>query len=332
MSDSSSAWEKRVKEGLFQEERFTDDMKLTVLGAIERRPRRIAGLWPKLTGTAAACLAALLLVVYWPSGSVDTARPQGSAAGVESALRFQPLEVRTLERGQTIYEAAPDILPGLSNKYSPLRNMDYVEQIPLKDIELIDEKEIPGFGTTLRYTLKNNDDLPKSDGTGKIIIYFGFVIEGLSEPGQLFHYGFGYLDGDDFSVTRLFGQEVLKIDRQLCRIDGEACVFYVMKDENGVSTFADFKAATYERDLDGDGREEAIVATHKQNQIYIFKEDQGRLQWASVREALGTGSEDRVVYDEAAGLFEIYTSAAEQGDSVRIYAYTQGNKLAEVVQ
>ncbi|RED59415.1 hypothetical protein [Cohnella phaseoli] len=331
MSDGSSAWEKRVKEGLFQEERFTDEMKLKVLGAIERRPRRIAGLWPRLAGTVAACLAALLLVVYWPSGSVDTARPQGAAAGAEKAMTFQPLEARILTKGQTIYGSDPDILPGLSNKYSPLRNTGYVEQIPLTDIELIDKKEIPGFGTTLRYTLINNEDLPKSDKNG-IIVYFGFVIEGLSKPGQLFHYGFGYLDGDDFSATRLFGQEVLKIDRQQCRIDGEACAFYVKKDEGGVSTFAEFDAATYERDLDGDGREEAIVATHKQNQIYIFKEEHGRLQWASVREALGAGNEDRLVYDEAAGLFEVYTPSAEQGDGVRIYAYTQDNKLAEVVQ
>jgi len=331
MSNSSSAWEKQVKEGLFQEERFTDDMKLTVLGAIERRPRRMAGLWPKLAETAAACLAALLLVVYWPSGSVDTARPQGAAAGAEKTLTFQPLEARILTKGQTIHGSDPDILPGLSNKYSPLRNTGYVEQIPLTDIELIDKKEIPGFGTTLRYTLVNNEDLPKSDKNG-IIVYFGFVIEGLSEPDQLFHYGFGYLDGDDFSATRLFGQEALKIDRQLCRIDGEACVFYVKKDKGGVSTFAEFDAATYERDLDGDGREEAIVATHKQNQIYIFKEDQGDLQWASVRDALGAGAEDAVAYDELLGTFELHGREANGSGFTRTYRYGEDNRLVEVVK
>ncbi|QJC54066.1 hypothetical protein HGI30_22770 [Paenibacillus albicereus] len=75
-----------------------------------------------------------------------------------------------------------------------------------------------------------------------------------------------------------------------------------------VASFMQLDASSYERDWDGDGKEEAIVATRKQNQIYVFKEQDGRLLWTSIRDALQAGPNDALQYDDGLGVFRFLSA------------------------
>jgi len=316
----SYAWEDRVKKGLFKEQLFSKDMKMSVMEAVERRPMLAWTRWMKMAGAALACMIAAIILLSWQGDAKQALTEGASASAFEIPLVYKALDARTHKQGQTINEGDPNILPGLSNKYSPIENSGYIDQIPFSDIELTDKKDIPGFGTALLYEFKDRSQrIPRSDGRTD---YLGFEIEGLSGPGMLFNFGFGHLYEEELSATRLFGIDVLKIAPQKCRIDGDACVWYLKRDTNGVSTYASFAAATFERDLDGDGKEEAIVATYKENQIYIFREENGELLWVSLREALSADKQDDLYYDGNLGTFE--WRRAGEGGLVQKYRYAEG--------
>ncbi|MFC5471144.1 hypothetical protein ACFPPD_20865 [Cohnella suwonensis] len=328
MNDIRAPWENKVKQGLFSEDPFTEEMHATVLKAVDRRRRLPFRSWNGVAAAIAVCLMAVLLVIRpWEGNDGSAASGDEGLAGVTNAqsfpAAFHPLDAQVLPAGATIRENDPDILPGLSDKYTPLRNGEYAQRIPESDIDLIERKEIPGFGMAIRYTLKSESTVtaPKveKDG-GKKIAYFGFKLDGQPE-GTIVHFGTGHMYDLDFEMSRLFGQEVLKIAQAECRIDGESCVWYVRKGEGGVAELAMFSAASYERDLDGDGREEAIVATRKQNEIYVFKENGGKLSWTSVRNDLKAGPDDVVGYDESEGIF---TLARE--DSFASFRYSETDK------
>jgi len=330
MSEYSN-WQNKVKQGLFNEEIFTNEMKISVLEAADRNPKYSFRLWKSLAGVIIVCMTAGVLFLSWSSVQDQTAASMSPALtegvdGLNFPLTFKLLEARNLEEGEvTINEDDPDILPGLSNKYNPLENRGYTEQIPFSDIELIEQKEVKGFGTALHYILK-----PTSVSKHKLdreFEAFGFTIDGLSRAGTLFNYGTGHMYNLEMNMTRLFGQELLKIEQPICRTDGEACVWYLKKDAEGMSTYLQIQAATYEQDLDGDGREEAVVVTHKQNQIYLFKEAGGQLLWASVREALNAGKEDIIQYDDLQGIFTIHSFDEEKGESVSTYRYAAGEDV-----
>lgn len=326
-------WEGSVKQGLFQEVAFTGEMKRIVLETVDS-PIGLSGLpWKQLAGVAAICLLSVLLITGLPIS------PNGKMASNLTALDqravvFHPLEAEDSTYGMTISVQARDILPGLSNKFNPLLNETNgrIVQIPFSDIDLIAEREVEGFGTILRYTLKpgsatsNDPDIPGNDAPGNPE-NFGFVLKDAPQSDTLYHYGTGHMFDLQFSMSRLFGQEVLKIQQPVCRTDGEGCVWYLKKDATGqVSALMFLSAEGYERDLDGDGKEESIVVTHKQNQIYIFKEYNGRLSWASVRDILAAGTGDELTYDDASGVFTVLGA-----DAVRTYRYQEGrDRLVQV--
>ncbi len=328
MTENSLPWEERVKQGLFREERFTDEMKNAVLQAADRRSRWRYGKGIGLFGALAFCAAAFLMLSNLTGGG-GSYRTAGET-GERIPLAFKPLEARILQKGETIYGGDPGILPGLSNTHSPLVNTGYAEQISLSDINLIEKKEVPGFGTAFLYTVKEGTALKDSTVTKHESL--GLAIDGVSPEGTLYHYGTGHMYGLQMTMTRLFGQEALKFNQPLCRTDGEGCALYAKKDAEGLSTFATFSSLTYERDLDGDGLEEAIVVTYKQNQIYVFKEDEGRLLWASVRDALGAGAEDSISYDELRGTFELHGRETDGAVFIKTYGYGEDNRLVEVVK
>jgi hypothetical protein len=298
MNERQFDWENSVKQGLFSEETFSIEMQRSVLEAVDRHQGYFSRQWKHLAGTMVLCIFSIILTVNWLYDNNVNKAATDLSNRLSMPVIFQPLAARDLELGQIIYQADPDILPGLSNKYNPLKNKTngHIMQIPLSDIQLIDEKQIDGFGMALHYTLKP-DSVTPHDIKGNPD-YFGFMIHGSTQSETLYHYGMGHMYGQQFSMTRLFGQEVLKTEQSICRTDGESCVWYLKKDADGtVSSYLDLAAASYERDLDGDGKEEAIVATHKQNQIYIFKEQDGHLLWASVREVLKADLVDNIRYD-----------------------------------
>ncbi|MEK0317628.1 hypothetical protein [Cohnella sp. 56] len=309
MSDRSIEWENQVKQGLFADEIFSDEMKLSVLKAVERRPAYWSRQWMRLAGVVVLGIVAVMVAVNWPYGNADKA-VFVSSAEARLPVAFEPLAAREMKWGQVIAQADPDILPGLSNKYNPLTNETngYIPQIQLNDIQLLDERPIAGFGVALHYTLKPDSTAPNEIRGNPD--FFGFKVNGQAQPEMLYHYGTGHMYGLQFSMTRLFGQPVLKIEQTVCRTDGEACVWYLKKNSEGqVFTYMQLDAASYERDLDGDGKEEAIIVTRKQNQIYIFKEQDGQLLWASAREALKVSRDDSIQYDHVKGSFRIHSLA-----------------------
>ncbi|WP_276356082.1 hypothetical protein [Cohnella caldifontis] len=329
MNERSKDWEGRVKQGLFTEEVFSDEMKRSVLEAVDRQPGYFSWQWKRLAGAVVLGIISVILIANWPNGN-DNEAASGLSDEMKMPVIFKPLDARDWTPGQMITQSDPDILPGLSNKYNPLKNKTngYIRQIPFSDIQLIDEKQIDGFGTALHYTLKPDSENPHKLKENTEL--FGFTVNGSSRPGTLYDFGLGHMYDQQFSMTRLFGQEVLKIEQPVCRTDGEACAWYLKKDADGlVSSYMELDAASYERDLDGDGKEEAVVVTHKQNQIYIFKEQDGQLLWASIRDILKANQNDTIHYDDASGTFTVHSTGGE--DAVSVYLYKEGpNSLVRI--
>lgn len=325
MNDRPVDWESRVKQGLFTEEIFSSDMKRQVMDTLDRRPGYFSRQWKFLAGAVAL---SFISVIFAINGPYDFFGKGASGLKDEKGMPvvFQPLIASNWEMGETSNQADPDILPGLSNQYNPLRNKTngHIAQIPYSDIQLLDEKPIDGFGMALHYTLKPDSVTPHE--TNGDVDYFGFILNESSQPENLYHYGYGHLYDLQFSTTRLFGQEVLKIEGANCRTDGESCVWYVRKDSDGqVYSYMSLEAASYERDLDGDGKEEAVVVTRKLNQIYIFKEQDGKLLWSSVRETLKANQNDIIQYDDASGTFTIHSILGEGKYTDNVYAYKEGS-------
>lgn len=329
-------WQKMVKRGVFEEAGFTEQMKSNVLDTIGGKQRSGTGVfWKK--GLARVGMAAVAACIFaggiWlfdsPGGGLqEWVQGVKQAAGLQGDVRmagqgenivpitspeslqdsndderwsrelpvlYQTLDARIWKVGDISRSTDYDILPGLSNKFSPLRSADNVDVLPLSAMELLDSKELEGFGTLFHYNLAGEDKL--RHGTDEKLDYFGFAIEGISEPGTFYHYGLGHMyQLGEHTVTRVFGERALKVEQKQCRVDGEDCSWYLVYGEDGLSTHLDFSAKTYERDLDGDGLEEIIVTTLKRNQIYLFKEKDGLLEWASIREALGAERNEQLVY------------------------------------
>lgn len=333
-------WEERVKQGLFPELKLTERMKDAVLANVNQ-PRPIARFLDRFTSIKAMTIAIMMIAVIalaspWDYILEKDSEPNPSSRSgytdiiTEFDIAYTPLDARTLQPGETIYEADPDILPGLSNKHSPIHKDAAEHILSLSEIDLIDSRIIEGFGTLMNYTLLIEEPLDAS--VPKDTRYFGIQLDGISDPQTVFHVGYGHMfEMTEQRMTRIFGQSALKIEQEKCRIDGEACAWYYTVEQNKPMLYAMFSSKSYERDLDGDGIEEIIVATNKRNQIYIFKEENHLLYWASIRDIVKADPypDDLITYHEEDGTFSL-TSAEDS--SIRrkfIYAAEEG-KLQQV--
>ncbi|REK71859.1 hypothetical protein [Paenibacillus paeoniae] len=349
MSESRSDWQDAVKRGLFGKAEFNEEMKRSVLKEIDQTPAMQFHKHVRFIGMAALCVIVGAVLFYSTNGTpwgehasqqagvVEPTQPNDSSQVLERdaiglPVTFRYLEAKTLQKDEVIWESDEDILPGLSNKHSPLWKLYTAVELPLDEVEILDQRHVEGIGSVIRFTKMN--DTATQHGTDEKYDYIGFVIDGLSKPNTLLHYGLGHLYDDEILMTRLFGKEVIKIDVQTCRTDGESCAFYIHELDGSITTYAMFDAASYEYDLDNDGREEAIVTTYKQNQIYVFKEENGELLWASIRDSLGADHRDIVSYDRDKGWFTIRdaSSGDSQGSSVLTYRYEAATQSLVEVQ
>lgn len=358
-------WQQLVKQGLFEEAVFTEQMKGQVLDAIGtgQRYRSKAFFGKKLAraSLAAACIVAVGIWLFgspyaglqeWAGeikqaaglqedgGSVEQhgIKPPASAAqandeerwGRELAVEYKPLDAPIWKKGDISRSTDPDILPGLSNKFSPLKSASTIEEVKLSDIQLLDSRELKGFGTLLHYNLVHDDELKY--GTNEKLDYFGFAVKDVSEPGTLYHFGLGHMyEWGEPAVTHVFGDPALKIEQLQCRVDQEDCSFYFIYGEGGVKSSLTMSAKTFERDLDGDGLEEIVATTFKQNQIYLFKEKNGLLKWASIREIIGAKPDEQVAYLEQDGTFSL-TSPGDGLASVRYFSFQEGESKLVMVR
>lgn len=293
-------------------------------------PQQAAGSWARrlipnlLTAALSVVLITAVIGIISDSkirqGTQETADLAGASQPVELPVTYAVLDARTLQQGEIIYDSDRNILPGLSNKHSPFINHAIDEVISLHDIDLLHSKQVDGFGTLMHYRLLGEKDSDASTS------YFGFAIDGISEPDTIFHVGYGHMyELAQHRMTRIFDRTVLKVEQSVCRTDGEACAWYFAVDQNVPVLYAMFEAQSYEHDLDGDGAAEAVIATKKLNQIYIFQEENGQLQWASVRDILHANPEDELVYNEMDGTFQM--TASDSGEK-SIYAYSpHGDQL-----
>jgi hypothetical protein len=362
-------WQQLVKQGLFEEAVFTEQMKGQVLDAIGtgQRYRSKAFLGKRLArvslAAAAACIVAGGIWLFgspyaglqeWAGEIKQAAGLQGDEGNTgqgqsgiklpaassqpnederwkrELAVDYKPLDAPIWKKGDISRSTDPDILPGLSNKFSPLQSASSVEVVQLTDIELLDSKELEGFGTLLHYNLVNDDELKY--GTNEKMDYFGFVAKETSEPGTLYHFGLGHMyERGEPAVTHVFGDPALKIEQEQCRIDQEDCSFYFIYGEEGVKSSLTISAKTFERDLDGDGLEEIIATTFKQNQIYLFKEKNGLLEWASIREIVGAKPDEQVAYNERDGTFSL-TTPGDDLAPIRYFSFKEGESKLVMVR
>lgn len=322
-------WVQIVKQSLFSDMKFTADMKAAVIERVYQS-KPFSG-FSKRAMTFVPVMATVSIVIgaLFLTGSLDSIFEKSGDAVSEYPITYSPLDARSLQPGEITLVTDSDVLPGLSNKHNPLQKQAVEHVLSLTDIELIDSKEINGFGTLLYYTLLVDD--PVDAAIPKGTRYFGFNLSGLSEPQTVFHAGFGNMyDMANHRMTAIFGHSALKVDQKDCRIDGESCAWYYTIEHEKPMLYAMFSAKSYERDLDGDGIEEIIVTTMKQNQIYIFKEENSQLYWASIREITNSAPGDLITYHEDEGTISI-TSFFGGLRTTRKFSYTSdGNKLTQI--
>lgn len=230
------------------------------------------------------------------SGMTDSLMTE---SGESWTVTYQVLQAPILQKGESINASDPDILPGLSNKHNPLRMQAITDKLAMSEVELTDSQQVNGFGTLVRYKLRSADH-PLAEGPSGDASFFGFVPDGF-DAETVYHVGYGHMYDAVYYMTRLFGMPVLKGEILECRYDGEDCAWYFALDKEGPQLVAMFEARTFEKDLDGDGSEEAIVSTNKLNQVYIFKKIGNELHWASIRDALELDNDHIVHYEPASG-------------------------------
>lgn len=329
MNDSAEQWEKLLGRGTASQGQFTEPMKRAVLDRTDRfktHGRQWSVIW--LSASVPAVVIALF-VMFGPLDDFTRQAVSGVIGGTESPgnkdagealpeerlqMRFAPLDAKKIGNGETIYMNDPRILPGLGDRVNPLRKADnrMIEQIPLAEVELIETKWIDGFGEAYHYRLKN-------DTKGKGLDYLGMKVEGYTKQGMLHRLGYGQLIPVNFETTRIFGRDAFKLSIA-CGIDGSICTYYKTKEDGGLAEYLSFDldGAAYEHDLDGDGIEEAIVLAHGINEIYVFKENNEELLWASVREAMKAEEGEQIAYDPSEGIFTL-TGQEASGAPITIF-------------
>lgn len=321
-------WEEKVKHSLFSDMKFTAEMKAAVLESVNQNKPFSGLLDGRRMFLRIMATVGIVTGVLFFSASWDTIFEKRGGAVSEYPVAYKLLDARMLQPGETIFDSDPDVLPGLSNKYNPLRKHAVEHTLTLTDIELLDSKEVNGFGTLMHYTLLVED--PVDAALPKDIRYFGVNLAGISEPQTVFHIGFGHMyDMADHRMTAIFGHSALKVEQLACRVDGESCAWYYTVEQDKPVLYAMFSAKSFERDLDGDGIEEIIVATKKQNQIYIFKEENNQLYWASIREITQSDPGDWIAYHEEEGTISI-TSFDGGLQRTRVFSYAPKNKLIQI--
>ncbi|RJX37216.1 hypothetical protein D3P09_22920 [Paenibacillus pinisoli] len=339
MSEIRPDWQDAVRRGLFGKAEFSEEMKRSVLEAVDRRHAMRFRPRLHLIGIAALCVIAGIVLFYnaddapWTAdagkqaGVGEPVPPSGDDQIVQEhewglPVTFRYLEARKLQKGEVISENDDDILPGLSNKHSPLWGFGQTIELSFDEIEILDQRPVDGLGSAIRFTKLQESNT--KHGTDEKYDYIGFVIDGVSKPNTLLHFGYGHLYDNEIMMARLFGKNVVKIAINPCRTDGDSCTYYLHQSNGSIIPYAIFEAETYEYDLDGDGREEAIVTTYKQNQIYVFKEENGELLWASIRDVLGAKYGDIIDYNREQGWFSIRSKNSGAGEPVRTYRYDPG--------
>lgn len=334
VSEPKPAWYEIAKKGSIASTPFDEELKRSVLSNINRREKRYLQSVKQVLAAIVVCMAlglSLLLVtnegVLFKKSEQAASPPAGtpfhSISGIdtkEHPFAYKLLDARITGNGSIISMNDPDILPGLGNKVNPLHAYDnrMIYKISYTDIEVLSKKDMDGFGTLLKYKAIKDD--PKLPYFRKGDEHFGYTVDGLTGPEVIYDFGTANLYDAQMAVTRVFGHQALKI-WLVCGADGiRVCTYYNREQNGGMASYLEFDNATmYERDLNGDGLEEAIAVSNTTGQIYIFKENAEQLYWVSVREALGAGEQDVVSYEKASGMFTLL----KQDIALRKYRYTE---------
>lgn len=326
--------------------RFSPELRGSVLrkvSELEGRKRRGFMMWRRAMAVLVVVAAAVLVVAVLPEGGRlfgGEEASRTSAAGVlgerlvklgegEIAVPYGLLEGERLEKGESMLQGKP-LLPGFGSKYHPIGTPERmaVSTIPYSDINIIDSKQMEGIGTIVKFKLKSSSDF-RPEYHKEEFEYHGFTYDTYTGPNVLYLWGLGMAYDFKHEVVRLFGEEMLKISSQ-SHIDGIGfSTNYIRKQGDRLETVLHFAyPVMYERDLDGDGIEELIAVSGKENGIYIFKMRDYDLYYASMRELLGAEKEDSVHYEPGSGIFSI-VKANDGGQAD--YAYAEGkDKLVPV--
>lgn len=169
-----------------------------------------------------------------------------------------------------------------------------------------EERAFPGIGTYLSYF--------KSD---KEPINYGIEIEGSSKEGQLFEFGSGSMKEVSLSRSNALGVEGWRLSG-VCGPE-LVCTSWLSVGENGeANQYLRLDSASYEADLDGDGITEVIVTTsaYMGYKVYIYKNRNGRIEWAEVDEALQVNPKDTITFYPDTQLFKVNSS-----EGTRTYRY-----------
>lgn len=301
-------------------------------------------MWRRAMALVAVVAAAILVVTVLPGGGrllggEETSR--SAAAGVlgeshvklgegEIAVPYGLLEGQRLEKEESMLEGKP-LLPGFGRKYHPIGTPERmaVNTIPYSAIDIIDSKQVDGIGTIVKFKLKSSSDFRPKYHKDEFE-YHGFTYDTYTGDKVLYFWGLGMAYDFEHEVVRLFGEEMLKISAIGNRDGIGINTWYIHRHGKGLETLLSFDyPVMYERDLDGDGIEELIAVSGKENGIYVFKMRDYDLYYASLRDLLGAAEGDTVHYEPGSGVFGIVK--ADDG-GLASYAYAEGqDKLVPVI-
>ncbi|MBH5319317.1 hypothetical protein I6N90_16070 [Paenibacillus sp. GSMTC-2017] len=357
MSEYKSEWVDIVKRGSLKESAFTEEMKRTILENVDR-PRRRNRL--NVTGfMSVAVMACLIIGLLFINGNnnEDSTKSMGSSGlGGNKAtinevtkpkedvvtdvngkkqypIEYKVLKAKEWKRGDMGSNNDPFILPGIFNTFNPLLDPDesYMDGVPIKSVEIINQKKIEGIGVLVHYRYPGEEKtLVNKYGNNELVSYTGLVLGEATGDSVVYQGSYGPIDNEEISMTKVFGQSVIKTTWQCMAVKTTKCSMYIKNDDGELSYYLNFDliSKTYEQDLDGDGLEEVIVATVKGNQIYVFKKVNEKLEWAPMRETLRLTKDDVLVFSEVDNSFTVRSYGAQK--SIKKYLYKQGsNKLVE---
>ncbi|GEM_PF-4358563 len=328
-------WEYYAKRSLRGRIAFTDNMKRAVLAAADRPGRR----GRQLLKASAALLCVVAAVVAFNLsdfegrfGSSDTEGVRKAASGVSLPIVYDKVPgAEPYGRDTVISLDSPVLIHGLSDRVNFIRDKAdrQIDVRPVEEIEILETKRIPDYGYLYHYKLAESAE--RGPETNPNITYTGLTVDGYTPSGYIHDFGYGNLVESETGQTRLFGKEMLKLTMNVCWTNGSPCNWYLIKENGGLSTYMSVSADVYERDLDGDGVEEAVVVAPLSNEIYLFREENDEILWASVRQAAGADKDDRISYEPETGLFRLTPAGSDGQASVQTFRHAQGRSAFEAV-
>ncbi|GIQ69839.1 hypothetical protein DUZ99_07345 [Xylanibacillus composti] len=304
MKNSKPDWYALVKNQPGPAIRFDEAMKAAVMDRIGKRSADKTFIIKRKWKVAAVCLLVIFAGLYASTaGWLQQEHRWQQGAGEEIPLVFTSLE-----------DAAELRIAGERQRRA-------LQRVPLSTVEITAESAFDEIGRYVTYVRLQEDSPP----------YDGLILEDHStaDTGYVLEYGVGGLTEVQLTRSEAFGE----FDYRLTGSCGPSMVctrWFSLEGDQVISELA-LHSPAYERDLDGDGVKEIVLAgtPYFRERVYVLKKRNERIEYIDMNDALQVEPPYKLIYDDANQLFQVRVD----GEIVEVYRYAEGeDKLLKQVQ